>query len=521
MQTTLSATGGSFFSQTPARIFTVEDFSSEEKMMIDMGEQFARKEVLPISERLDSQEEGLMPRLIAKAGELGFCGVDTPEAYGGLGLGKNLAARILEYLSMNGSMSVTIGVTSGIAQFGLVGFGSEEQKLQYLPRLASGEWIGAYALSEPNSGSDALSVSTRAEMKDGKWVLNGTKMWISNAKWAEFFLVMAKIDGDKFSAFLVERGHPGVHIAREEHKMGLKGSSTARLVLEDAEIPAENLLYEPGLGHHVAFNALNIGRFKLSSMSIGPARNAIELAAEYAQDRRQFGRPISDFGLIRKKFAEAAAKFYAAETMIYRTGALIDEAFHTYAGDIAGNRKAAEEFAIECSACKIFSTEAEAAIVDEMLQCYGGYGFTEEFPIARHYRDARVSRIYEGTNEINRLFLSDWLRRKGVSLAAAGDSWISELAGIALAQEANNQIKTGAQSDLVMLAYAEQSARLRARQVGGVYEDLYKAFLNLANVEAAQAFGLVTGFSAGSLPAPEAVDLEALAGEVLRKGGPL
>jgi alkylation response protein AidB-like acyl-CoA dehydrogenase len=525
MLTTRSATGGSFFSHVPTRVFSVEDFSSEEKMMIDMGEQFSRKEVLAIAERLDAQEDGLMPKLIAKAGELGFCGVDTPEAYGGLGLGKNLAARILEYLSMNGSMSVTIGVTSGIAQFGLIGFGSEAQKQQYLPRLASGDWIGAYALSEPNSGSDALSATTKAELRNGKWVLNGTKMWISNAKWAEFFLVMAKIDGEKFSAFLVERDHPGVHIAREEHKMGLKGSSTARLVLEDAEIPEENLLYEPGLGHHVAFNALNIGRFKLSSMSIGPARNAIELGVAYSQDRRQFGRPISDFGLIRKKIAEAAARFFAAESMIYRTGALIDEAFHLYAGDIAGNRRAAEEFAIECSACKVFSTEAEAAIIDEMLQCYGGYGFTEEFPIARHYRDARVSRIYEGTNEINRVFLADRLRRRAkdgtASLAASGDSWISELAGIAMAMEPTSQIQTGAQSDLVMLTYAEQSARLRAAQVGGIYEDLYRAFLNWATPEAARAYALVTGQSAGAIPAPERVDLESLAGTVMVKGGPL
>lgn len=518
--TTLSASGGSFFSKTPSRIFSVEDFSSEEKMMIDMGEQFARKEVLAVAERLDTQEDGLMPALIAKAGALGFCGVDTPEAYGGLGLGKNLSARILEYLSMNGSMSVTIGVTSGIAQFGLVGFGNEAQKQQYLPKLASGEWIGAYALSEPNAGSDALSATTRAEMRNGKWILNGTKMWISNAKWAEFFLVMAKIDGEKFSAFLVERSHPGVSVSREEHKMGLKGSSTARLVLEDAEIPVENLLYEPGLGHHVAFNALNIGRFKLSSMSIGPARNAIELGCGYAQERRQFGKPISDFGLIRKKVAEAAARFYAAESMIYRTGSLIDEAFDAYAGDISGNRKAAEEFAIECSACKVFSTEAEAAIIDEMLQIYGGYGFTEEFPIARHYRDARVSRIYEGTNEINRIFLTDRLRKKGVSLAAAGDSWISELAGIALAMEVAGQIQVGAQSDLVMLAYAEQSARLRAAQVGGIHQDLYRAFVNMANVEAIRAYTTVTGHSPGAIPAPEAVDLEALAGEIFRKGGP-
>ena len=239
-----------------------------------------------------------MPSLIRKAGDLGFCGIDSPEAYGGLGLSKNLAARILEFLSLNGSFSVTYGITSGISQVGLSLFGNESQKQQYLPKLTSGQWIGAYALSEPNSGSDALSVSTRAERKGDKWILNGTKMWISNAKWADLFLVMAKIDGEKFSAFLVEKDFPGVSVAREEHKMGLKGSSTARLVLENAEVPLENLLYEPGLGHHVAFNALNLGRFKLSSMSIGPAREAIGASAAYALDRKQFGRSIASFGLI-------------------------------------------------------------------------------------------------------------------------------------------------------------------------------------------------------------------------------
>lgn len=523
--TALSAPGGTFLSSTPPRIFTVENFASDEKLMIQAAEQFSRGEVLPVVERLDHQEDGLMPTLMQRAGELGFCGVDTPDAYGGLGLHKNLAARILEYLSLNGSFSVTIGVSSGIAQFGLVLFGTEDQKQQYLPKLATGQWMGAYALSEPNSGSDALSASTRAELKNGKWVLNGTKMWISNAKWAEFFLVMAKIDGEKFSAFLVERDHPGVHIAREEHKMGLKGSSTARLVLEDAQIPEENLLYQPGLGHHVAFNALNMGRFKLSSMSIGPARNAMEVAAEYALDRRQFGQPIANFGLIREKFALAASRFYAAESMIYRTGALIDQAFDTYAGDIPGNRKAAEEYAIECSACKVFSTEAEAFIVDESLQCLGGYGFTEEFPIARHYRDARVSRIYEGTNEINRVFLADRMRRRAneghFSMVSAGDSFISELAGRAMRTEAKDQVRIGAQSDLLMLTYAEQSARLRAAQVGGVANDLYAAFTNWANHEAARAFAQVTGEAAGATPDPIRVDLEALGGVVLEKRGPL
>jgi alkylation response protein AidB-like acyl-CoA dehydrogenase len=394
--------GCSFYSQTPDRIFTPEDFAGDERLMIETAEQFSRKEVLPVADRLEKQEDGLMPALVRKAGELGFCGIDGPEAHGGLGLGKNLAARILEFLSLDASFSVTIGVTSGIGQVGLSWFGTEEQKAKYLPRVLSGEAMAAYCLSEPDSGTDALAAKTRADEKNGKWVLNGTKMWISNAKWAELLIVMAKIDGEHFSAFLVERGHPGVTVSREEHKMGLKGSSTARVMFEDAEIPLENLLHEPGKGHQVAFNALNLGRFKLSSMSIGPARLAIGESAQYALDRRQFGQPIASFGLIRKKFAEMAARFYVAESMIYRTGALIDTAFAGSVGSPGANMAAAEEFSVECSMCKVFSTEAQAFIVDEALQVYGGYGFTEEFPIARIYRDARVSRIYEGTNEINR-----------------------------------------------------------------------------------------------------------------------
>ncbi len=510
---TSSPAGCSFFSSTPSNIFSVEQFGSDEQLMIQTAEQFMRNEVMPHLERLDSQEEGFTPELIRKAGELGLIGVDAPDAYGGLGLGKNLAARILEYMSMNASFSVTFGITAGISQVGLSLFGNEEQKQKYLPHLTSGEWIGAYCLSEPNSGSDALSASTRAEQKDGKWILNGTKMWISNAKWAEFFLVMAKIDGDKFSAFLVERDFPGVQISREEHKMGLKGSSTARVILENAEVPLENLLYEPGKGHHVAFNALNLGRFKLSSMSIGPARNAIEIAAEYSRDRKQFGKPISEFGLIRQKFAMMATWFYIAESMIYRTGAMIDDAFDAWGGTIDGNRAAAEEYAVECSACKVMSTELESLIVDEALQCYGGYGFTEEFPIARHYRDARVSRIYEGTNEINRIFLADRLMRRArdgkASLQSSNDSFISELAGRAIKTEPSDQIRLGALSDLLMFQYAEQSARLRAAQTGGKNAELYKSAHNWLNQKAAAAYQTITG-EAVSLPKPIPVDLDAL-----------
>lgn len=534
---TQAAIGCGFLSRTPDSTFIPEDFARDEQLMIETAEQFSRKEIVPLAERLDKQEEGLMPGLLARAGELGFCGIDAPEEHGGLGLGKNLAARILEYLSLNASFSVTIGVTSGIAQVGLSWFGTDEQKARYLPKLTSGEWMGAYCLSEPNSGTDALSAATRADRRGDKWVLNGTKMWISNAKWAQFFLVMAKVDGERFSAFLVDRDTPGLNVEREEHKLGLKGSSTARVLLENAEIPVGNLLYEEGRGHVVALNALNLGRFKLSSMSIGPARDAIGLAAAYALDRRQFGQPISSFGLIQKKFAVMASLFFAAESMIYRTGAYLDEAFAEWGGTIDGSRRAAEEFAVECSCCKVFSTEAEAAIIDEALQVYGGYGFTEEFPIARHYRDARVSRIYEGTNEINRVFIADRLRRRWqdgrASLSASGDSFISELAGKALAmphapssKESHledwgpAQIVTGAMSDLLILSYAEQSARLRAQRLGGIYEELYRCFLIAANVRAAEAYQIAAGEPV-ALPAAALCDWTAIAEAVYARKGPL
>ena len=522
--TDLTEQGGSFLSQTPASIFTPEDFSSDEQLMIQMAEDFSRKEVLPLVERLEKQEDGLMPSLIQKAGQLGFCGIDAPEAYGGLGLSKNLAARILEFLSMDASFSVTVGITSGISLFGLIAFGNEEQKQKYLPRLTSGEWIGAYALSEPNSGSDALSMSTRAEDKGDHYVLNGTKMWISNAKWADYFLVMAKIDGEHVTAFIVEKDFPGVSIAREEHKMGLKGSSTARLVLENAVVPKENCLYVPGKGHHVAFNALNLGRFKLGAMSIGPARQAMGHAAAYAQDRKQFNQPISNFGLIRAKFADMAAYYFAIESMLYRTGANIDAAFAKSDGSLEQNRLAAEEFAVECSACKVMATELEAKIVDDCLQVYGGYGFTEEFPVARIYRDARISRIYEGTNEINRLFLSDrMVRRAGegkCSLTASGDSFLNDLTGKAYAKFSKEQETLGAISDLTMLCYAEQSARLRAAKTGELGQAAYQRFANWANALGATRYAERTGESV-SIPTPHPSNTDKLAEAIYAAKGPL
>ena len=522
--TNVKPRGCGFLTGVEARPFAPEDFLPDEKLMIETAEAFSRNEVLPKLDQLEKQEEGLMPGLIRKAGDLGFCGPDTPEAYGGLGLSKNLAARILEYLSLNGSFSVTIGVTSGISQVGISLFGDEEQKRKYLPRLASGEWIGAYALSEPDSGSDALSLSTRATRHGDSYRLTGTKMWISNAKWADLFLVLAKVDGERITAFLLERDFPGVSVAREEHKMGLKGSSTARLVLDEAVVPAENLLYIEGKGHHVALNALNLGRFKLASMSLGPARDAIGLAASYTTERRQFGQPLAHFGLIQRKLAVMASLFFAAESMTYRTGALIDEVFRESGGGIDGNLTAAPEFAVEASIGKVFASEAESLIVDEALQCFGGYGFTEEFPIARHFRDARVSRIYEGTNEINRVFSAGRVLKKVADGALTGpllkDSFIGELLDKAIQTRPEHQIALGGVADLLALYYAEQSSRLRANERFGLAEELHRCFLPWAQIRAAEAYQIVTG-NGVAVPAAAPADTSALAQAVIAANGPL
>jgi len=515
--------GVEFLRSQPKTTFTVEDFGSEELLMIRTAEQFSRERVLPLLPQMENYESSLPKALIQEAGALGLCGVDSPEAYGGLGLSKNLAARILEFMSLDGSFSVTYGITSGISQVGLSLFGTDEQKAKYLPRLTSGDWVGAYALSEANSGSDALSASSRADDKGDHYILNGTKMWISNARWAELFLVMAKVGGEKFSAFLVERSFPGVSIAREEHKLGLKASSTCRLVLENAIVPKENLLYVEGLGHHVALNALNLGRLKLSSMSMGPARNAMELASTYAMERQQFKRPIGTFGLIEQKFATAAALFFACESMVYRTGALVDSAFDKDSGTIDGNRKAAERFSVESSACKVFSTEAEAQIIDECLQVFGGYGFTEEFPIARHYRDARVSRIYEGTNEINRAFIADRLLKRHQNESLKNPSpatFVEELWNKAIDSQPMHQAELGALADLAILVYAEQSSRLRTERLGSTAHQLLDVLTPILNLRAAAAIQILTGQPI-TLPATPPRAWQDLAQAVYSSRGPL
>ncbi len=493
--------GGSFMQYNPSSIFIPEDFNSDEILMINTAKEFSKKEVLPNSIELEKQSDGLMPNILKKAGQLGFCGLDTPEEYSGLGLSKTLSARILEHLSLDASFSVTIGISGGISQIGPILFGTQHQKEKYLHKLASGEWIGAYALSEPESGSDALSISTTAKKINNKYILNGTKMWISNAKWADFFVVFAKLEDIGFTAFLIEKDTPGLSISREEHKMGLKGSSTARLLLDMVSIPEENLLYIPGKGHHVAFNALNMGRFKLGAMSLGPARESIFQAVEYALDRKQFGKSISEFKLIRKKFSDIAARFFAAESTLYRTGSLIDASFHYYhqkdEDSIQANRKSAEEFAIECSASKIFCTEAEGFIIDECLQVYGGYGFTEEFPLARHYRDCRVSRIYEGTNEINRMFLSSRIfksiKEGKLQKNTTDDSFISSLLNEALKKaDQNNDYHIASVSNLAMLHYADQSTRIRAARTGEIGHMLYETFASWAEIQALNDFQFIS-----------------------------
>lgn len=475
-----AATGGDFLRESPNSIFVPEDFDSDALLMLDAARQFVRGEVLPVLDRLEHQEEGLMPLLLKKAGELGFAGPETPEKYGGLGLSKTLGTRILEMLSLNGSFSTTIAVHMGIGQAPIYLWGTEAQKQKYLPDLASGRWMGAYALSEPNSGSDALGMSTKA-VRDGKdFVLNGTKMWISNAKWAELFIAFAKVDGERITCFIVERGFPGVSVGPEEHKPGLKGSSTARLVLDNARVPVENVLYREGEGHRVALNALNLGRLKLGAMSLGPARAAIYHAAKYANERKQFGKPIAEFGLIRDKFAKCASQFFACESALYRTCDLVDSAFaevdeNDAAADEA-NRRAAEEFAIECSINKVLSTEMLATCADEALQIHGGYGFTEEFPVARIWRDARVTRIYEGTNEINRLFIFDRIIKRGLLealLCATPQNFAHEqlitAAKAACAKfgeniSANQEVSAGL-SDLASIHFAQQSTSARAKKM--------------------------------------------------------
>jgi alkylation response protein AidB-like acyl-CoA dehydrogenase len=415
--------GGSFLleSRAPDEIFTPEDFTEQHNLIGQTAEEFAQKEIIPNIEKMEHKDFSVSRDLLKKAGEVGLSGVEIPEAYGGLEMDKVTAAVIADHIAKYAGFATTWGGHTGIGTLPLVYFGTDEQKKKYLPRLASGETVGAYALSEASSGSDALNCRARAVLSpDGKhYVLNGEKMWITNAGFADLFTVFAKVDGEKFTAFLVERTFPGFSIGAEEHKMGIRGSSTCPIILNDCQVPAENVLGEIGRGHVIAFNILNIGRFKLGAMCVGGARSSLDHAIPYAKQRKAFGKVIADFGLVREKIANMAAQIYVGESLVYRTVGMMDSALAAVdksAPDAAKKTlKATEEYAVECSIIKVWASEMVSYVVDETVQIYGGYGFVKEYPAERAYRDARINRIFEGTNEINRLIITGFLLKRAMS----------------------------------------------------------------------------------------------------------
>ncbi len=459
--------GGNFlFTETkPELVFTPEDLGSDEREMAATAEKFMDKDVFSHLDALEHREDGVALKAFHTASELGLLALEVPEEHGGLGLGKVAAIGVAEQLSRLAGFGITCGAHSGIGTGPITFFGTPEQKAKYLPKLATGEWMAAYCLSEAGSGSDALGMKTKAVLSADRthYVLNGAKMWITNAAWADVFIIFAKVDGEQVTAFIVEKTFPGVSTGREEHKLGLKTSSTRRVILEDVKVPVENVLGEVGKGAYIAFNILNLGRFSLGAGTMGGAKDMLRTAVKYAGERAQFGKPIASFGLIQHKLGEMAARIYAIESALYRTARQMDDLKAT--GEMVfttkpGYLRAIEEYALECSAVKVAGSEILTFVADEALQIHGGYGFTEEYAPARATRDARINRIFEGTNEINRLFIpTNLLRRaaKGkLALMAAAVSAFAEAQKEPAADKAGDELATA----LALLARAKKAVLL-------------------------------------------------------------
>ncbi len=519
VQTPRHIPGGGFLieDREPREVFTPEDFSDQQRMLAQTVDEFMRDEVLPQSEAIEHQEAGLTPRLLRKAGELDLLSIDIPERFGGMELDIISSIIASERIGQHASFAVSFGAHTGIGTLPIVYFGTEEQKKKYLPRLATGELLAAYALSEAEAGSDALAARTRATLSaDGShYALHGEKMWITNAGFADLFTVFAKVDGEKFSCFLVEKNFPGFSTGAEEKKMGIKGSSTRALILDNVPVPKENLLGEVGRGHVIAFNILNVGRLKLAASCVGAAKQTLQNSVVYAKQRRAFGKAIAEFGLMQEKLGEMAARIFAAESILYRTAGLIDAlksdalAADAAAGAGIDMRRAIEEYAIECSINKVYASEMLDYATDECVQIYGGYGYHQDYPAERAYRDARINRIFEGTNEINRMVTVNLLLKRGLTgqlaLMPAAMSVVSEALAVkpggdragtaggigeekslvaaakkmaifvaALAYQkftaslADQQEIVAAISDIVMDAFAMDSAVLRAEKIAAL-----------------------------------------------------
>jgi len=506
--TKTAAKGGSFLLESPAPqdVFTPADLSDDQKLIGQTAEEFVIKEVLPLTKDLENKKPGLMAELVRKGGELGIMGGGIPEQYGGAGLDKIATTVLTEKISIYGGFAVTHGAHAGIGTLPIVYFGTEEQKKKYLPKLATGELIGAYCLSEPQAGSDAQNSLTRAELnpEGTHYIVNGQKMWITNGGFADLYIVFAKIGGEKFTAFIVERNFPGCKPGNEEHKMGIHGSSTTPVFLENCKVPKENVLHEIGRGHIVAFNILNAGRFTLGASCVGGSKHVLMTAAKYTKERKAFGKQIGEFGMMKEKLAEMAIQIFAVESMVYRSAGTIEAAMSAATGDkTAHSMKVLEEYAIESSIAKVYGSEMLDFVVDEAVQIFGGYGFHEDYPVCRAYRDSRINRIFEGTNEINRMLIIQMLMKRAMAgqlplipaamkLAdeiLAGPSFEETLEGV-LAEEARvvanckkiflqaaggavqkfreklaeEQELIGALANIVMEIYAMESSLLRAQK---------------------------------------------------------